>query len=52
MYIMANPGVSPGYLPSRFTVSGASVWDVGGIHPDFAVLCDFTDNDIGQKTNG
>ena len=38
--------------PQGSLVSGASGWDVGGIHPDFTVLCDFADNYIGQNTNG
>jgi hypothetical protein len=49
---MANQGTPPDYQPTRVTLSGVSVWDAGGIHPDFVVLCDFTNNDIGQNTNG
>jgi len=49
--IVADEGIPSGYLPTRFTVSGAPIWDVGGIYTGFAVLCIFTADDIVQITN-
>jgi len=48
---MADKGIPSGYLPTGFTVSGAPIWNVGGIYTGFVVLRNFTADDIVQNPN-